>query len=385
MSRCISSLLLAALLLQPAAASAQAPAKNPPRKVSLQVTFVAVKTSDLEALGINFDLVPIPAPPASPKQFLAVAAGSSVTDSYRRLTQTAGVQSHFITPASAVVSDTVPATFAVHAQFTDPVPETMSNPGKSFPRLTSSSQIEGKTTFTPHIKAGNLISLDMDSPVGDGRTVHLNAVPSGQQIVINTAAVKVQEASRTSGNVPQIQSLERNLVSEAKELLIFVTPTIVTGAPGRGGSAAPEKAITFNMVNGDLQTAIVRVERQYGIQCIVQDSIDVHRTINISITNYPLSQVLQFLASAVDAQVTRNLDGVYIFTSKPAAAPKGPVSPVPPPQLKSGFGNSALLAEPFSYSVRFLHVHPPLIILPDLLLDRDPGNVQTKERVYGLD
>ncbi len=387
MFRALLCPLLATLLLTPTALSAQAPAKNPSRKVSLQVTFMAVRTSDLDALGINFDFVPIPAPPASPKQFFATATGDSIAQNYRRLTQTVGIQSHIFTLATVIVPNGMPATFVVHAQFTDSALETISNQEKSFPRLTSSSQIDGKTTFIPHIGVADLVSLEMDSPLGDGRIVRLGAVSSGQQIVINTAPVKAQEASSTPGIAPQIQSRERNVVSDAKDLLIFITPTILVGTPGRAVVSAPEKAITFNMTNGDLQAAIMRMERQYGIRCSVQDGVDVHRTMSVGITDSPLSQVLQILASTVNAQVVQNPDGVYAFTPKPAIVPKGPAYPALPNPFVGGFGSAHLFAEPFPYSVKFLHVHPPLIILPDLLNGRDMGNAQTKERerVYALD
>lgn len=379
-------LILVSLLLLPAAASAQEPAKDPSHKVVLQITFVAVKMSDLDALGINFDLVPIPALSTSPKQFLATATGSIVTQSYGRLTQTSGVQSHFFTPASAVVPDSMPATFAVHAQFRDTATQAGPDQKMSFPRLTSSSQIDGRATFTPHIGVGNIVSLEMESPLGNGRTVRLGAVPSGQQIVINTSAVEAQEASSIPGIAPQIQTRSRNVISDEKELLIFITPTVFVGTPGKAVVAAPEKTITFNIINGDLQLAIERIKRQCSIQCLVQDGVDVHRTMSINMSDLPLSQALHLLASTVNAQVTQNLDGVYVFTPKPVAAPKGPVDTIPPVRFGGSFGNVALFAEPFPYSMKFLHVHTPPVTLNDMLNGRDPGHTQPGEvrRIFAL-
>ncbi len=311
-------LMLATLLLQPAA-PAQTPAKNPSRKVSLQVTFVVVKTSDLDALGTNFDFVAIP---EMPKRFLTIATGSVAMQNYLRLTQTVGIKSHVFMPAPAVVSDGGSATFTAHAQFADPADETLPEQGKSFPLLTNISQIDGNVTLIPSVGVEDLVCLDIDSPLGKAQRIKLGAIPSGQQMIINMAVVKAQEASGTSSSTPLILGMNRNTVSEAKELLLFVAPTILIGTPGRAVMTAPEKVVTLNMENGDLQTAIFRMEHQYGIQCIIESGIDAHRTIGIGMTDTPLIQALRFLASAADAQVTRDSNGVYVFAPRPAGVPQ---------------------------------------------------------------
>lgn len=152
-------------------------------------------------------------------------------------------------------------------------------------------------------------------------------------------------------------------------------------------SQVPGKSVTLTIINGDFLTTLVRLERQYHIQCVLQDSIDAHSKINVALSGVLLPLAMRCLALSADAQVTQNPDGVYVFTPKPVVPPKGPVYPMTKAQFEGSFGNMALFAEPFPYSVRFLHAHPPLIVLPDLLSGRNTGNIWTKEgeRVYALD
>jgi hypothetical protein len=222
-----AALPVAALLLSPLTAPAQTPpAKVVPQKVSIQVTFVTVDTDDLDALGINFGLVPLP---TFPRTFFVCAAGNVAPELYQTLTQTAThIGSHTISLTPITVSDNVPAVFTVNTQMPNVNALTaVSKERSSFPQLTGSGQLRGKITLIPQIMPGNLVRLDMLSPRGSNQRVLLYYIPSGQQVVINTAVVKEQPMA---GPV-QIGGISgHSKVAHTTELLIFVTPTVVCEA-----------------------------------------------------------------------------------------------------------------------------------------------------------
>ncbi len=238
MLRFTAPLLLVTLLMSPVGASAQTspPAKAPSQKVSLQVTFVTVNTDDLDALGINFDAHSLP---ASPETYLRCADGNIVPQLYQTLTRTTartGSRTFALLPLK--VSDDVPAVFAVNAHIPVSTPANAVNQQySSFPQLTDTLQIHGKITLLPQIVLGTLVRLDMLSPLGSNQRMPLYCIPSGQQIVINAAVVKAQPIA---GRVQLEGGSGRNKVSHTTEILIFITPTILSaGANGGTISVKP--------------------------------------------------------------------------------------------------------------------------------------------------
>lgn len=233
-------LLLAALLLLPVAAPAQTPppAKATPQKVSIQVAFVTVKTEDLDALGINFNLIPLP---ASPRTFLVFAEGNIVPQLYQTLTRAAHIGSHTIVLAPIAVSDNVSAVFTVNTKVPiDAAPMAMDQGRSGFPQLTGSGQLRGKITIIPRIMPGNAVRLDMLSPVGSSQRMRFRTTPSGQQVVMNAT---VFAKSLNSNNQGQIEGFSgHSTVSHTTELLIFITPTIVTQTVM--AAPVPEKIVT---------------------------------------------------------------------------------------------------------------------------------------------
>ena len=218
MLRTAAPLLLAALLLLPVNAPAQAPlpAKAPAQRVSIQVTFVTVKTQDLDALGINFDFLSVPGASAT---YIRGATDSRASYIYRMLTRTptpADTYVFSILPHEA--ADNVAATFAFDAEIPAPA---ASGAGPV--------QRDEKVTLIPQVVPGNFVKLVMLSPLSHTQQMPLYTVPSGQQIVFNTAVVSKAQDGTGRGRLQRVSGHIK--VAHTTELLIFITPTIVSEAP----------------------------------------------------------------------------------------------------------------------------------------------------------
>lgn len=162
---------------------------------------------------------------------------------------------------------------------------------------------------------------------------------------------------------------------------LLLTPT---AAQAQTPPPVSGKTVTFTVINGDFLTTLVRLERQYHIQCVLQDGVDAHSKINISLSGIPLLQALNFLASSANAEVTQSPDGVYVFIPKPVVPLTAPDYFIPPTHFIGGFGTGSFGTEGFggssqSYpSVIFPHTLPAP--LSDTLSGRDlrpalPGGV----------
>lgn len=195
MLRRLSYLPLAALLLWPVAAPAQTPANSPKpgtQRVEILVTFVAHDMADVDNLGVNFDLIPIPAPPdktatgPAPKSstaFLEHAAGNVVDQLYQTLTrtQTKGPPRSLVTTA-----DNTPATFSIDTAALVHRASASVSPGPSvFPKLSPGVGIQGKLSLIPHVHTDGSITLDLLSPLDAVTPIRLGTtIPSGQSLVI---------------------------------------------------------------------------------------------------------------------------------------------------------------------------------------------------------
>ena len=96
---------------------------------------------------------------------------------------------------------------------------------------------------------------------------------------------------------------------------------------------APEKTVAFSIISGDLRSALVQMEREYGIKDVVKDGVETHCLVNINMSDVPLSQAMRFIASAVNARVMQNSGGTYVFSPAPAASPQRPEQPAPQAQF----------------------------------------------------
>ena len=169
----------------------------------------------------------------------------------------------------------------------------------------------------------------------------------------------------------------------------FLLPAALLLLPSAAAQAPPqvsEKLVTFTIINSDLLTTLVRLERQYHIQCVLQDSVNAHRKIDMAVSGMPLSQTLHFLASSADAEVTQNPDGVYLFTPKFTRISNDPSHSLPGTHFINGsrsfgFGYVSPLQQ---FPVVFPYTPP--VTLSDMLNGQDlermqPGGVR---RVFAL-
>ena len=157
-----------------------------------------------------------------------------------------------------------------------------------------------------------------------------------------------------------------------------------TAAQAQTPPQASGKSVTFTVINGDFLTTLVRLERQYHIQCVLRDGVNAHAKINMSISEVPLSLTLRLLASAADAEVTQSPRGVYMFTPKSATLAQTSDYTVPPPHFTGGFGSFCFGSSLQQSPVVFLH-NPPML-LSDMLNGRTPRNVQPGEvqRIFAV-
>lgn len=218
-------LLLAALLLAPAAASAQAPpiaAKTAPRTISIQVAFVSVSVADVDALGINFNLRPLSTPPHT---FLTFARGNIVSQLYQTLTRTRG-KAILAVPITA--SDNSFVTIAVDTEVAGVMSPSTPKSNLLFPQLTGSLRVSGKLTLVPHILPGNIVTLDIVPRTQGSQQEQLITVSSGEQIVLFASLVKKQKESRASQDMPVVRGSSGHIktLPDSQELLLFITPTI---------------------------------------------------------------------------------------------------------------------------------------------------------------
>ena len=116
-------------------------------RVQIKADFVVARTSDVDNLGINFDLLPLTAPstdlPANQKPaFLLYAAGSAVTQIYRALTQ---IKSKVIHIRHVTTAEDSAAVIQVDAFVSDGPPQSKTTPDVGdFPKLTQVSEVQGE-------------------------------------------------------------------------------------------------------------------------------------------------------------------------------------------------------------------------------------------------
>lgn len=160
-----------------------------PRRVEINVEFVTAGIADVDNLGINFDLAPLPVPPApaggpgaeTPRSFLAFATGNIVRQLYQALTRTRG---RGVSVAPVTTPDGVAVTTSVDSR----VPDARSNPPRwgalstQLPRITHSLHVQGTLTLTPHVHPDGKVSLELLAPTS-GKSIILRAVPSGDPLV----------------------------------------------------------------------------------------------------------------------------------------------------------------------------------------------------------
>jgi general secretion pathway protein D len=246
-----------------------------PRQVEIKVEFVTASVTDVDALGVNFDLVPYPGLEIASGQgsgsfggtisgleptFLQYATGNVVAQLFQTLTRTRGkvVQAPMIT-----TTNNVTATIQVNTQIPFFTTGVTSNGGVAG-GTTQSTQANFLTlttglTITPRINSDDTVTMNLAPQITDTTgqpsvggippTVQqtlttLRTVHSGETMVLGGLVRKQESAS--SQRIPILSDIPffgglfrtRNKQVNDQELLIFVTPTIISDSNDSGTSNA---------------------------------------------------------------------------------------------------------------------------------------------------
>ena len=236
-----------------------------PRQVQVKVEFVTASVVDVDNLGFNFDLVPYPGLELATTQgsgtyggtttstsptFLQYATGNIVAQLFQTLVRTRGkvVQAPIIT-----TTNNVPAFINILTSipfFTTQTTVTGGLTGNTFNNTQANvQQLSTNLAITPRINSDDSITMNLSPTITDvtgqpavngvfptvQQTVNtLRTVRSGDTMVLG-GLVRKQETSSSQripilSDIPYLGGLfrTRNKQINDSELLIFVTPTIIS-------------------------------------------------------------------------------------------------------------------------------------------------------------
>ncbi len=246
-----------------------------PRQVSVKVEFVTASVTDVDALGVNFDLVPYPGLEVSSGQgtgsfggtvsgvqptFLQYATGNIVAQLFQTLTRTRGkvVQAPIIT-----TTNNVPASIQVTTEIPFFTQAVVSNGGVAG-GTTQSNQanllpIQTFLNITPRINSDDTVTMLLQPQISDTTgqpsvggipptvtqtLTTLRTVRSGDTMVLGGLVRKQESASSQRipilADIPYLGGIfrTRNKQINDQELLIFVTPTIIADNNDSGAANA---------------------------------------------------------------------------------------------------------------------------------------------------
>jgi len=232
-----------------------------PRQVQVKVEFVTASVTDVDNLGVNFDLVPYPGLEFGTTQgnstlvtgvqptFLQYATGNIVAQLYQTLTRTRGkvVQAPLIT-----TTNNVQATIQISTQIPFFTSSTVSTGGLNNNTFNNQQanflQLQTFLTITPRINSDDSVTMNLSPQITDTtgqaavggipptitqNVTTLRTVRSGDTMVLGGLVRKQETAS--SQRIPILSDIPilgglfrtRNKQINDQELLIFVTPTII--------------------------------------------------------------------------------------------------------------------------------------------------------------
>ncbi len=232
-----------------------------PRQVQVKVEFVTASVTDVDNLGVNFDLVPYPGLEFGTTQgnstlvtgvqptFLQYATGNIVAQLYQTLTRTRGkvVQAPLIT-----TTNNVQATIQISTQIPFFTSSTVSTGGLNNNTFNNQQanflQLQTFLTITPRINSDDSVTMNLAPQITDTtgqaavggipptitqNVTTLRTVRSGDTMVLGGLVRKQETAS--SQRIPILSDIPilgglfrtRNKQVNDQELLIFVTPTII--------------------------------------------------------------------------------------------------------------------------------------------------------------
>ena len=234
---------------------------SPRVQVQVKVEFVTASVTDVDNLGVNFDLVPYPGLEFGTTQgnstivtgvqptFLQYATGNIVAQLYQTLTRTRGkvVQAPLIT-----TTNNVQATIQISTQIPFFTSSTVSTGGLNNNTFNNQQanflQLQTFLTITPRINSDDSVTMNLAPQITDTtgqaavggipptitqNVTTLRTVRSGETMVLGGLVRKQETAS--SQRIPILSDIPilgglfrtRNKQINDQELLIFVTPTII--------------------------------------------------------------------------------------------------------------------------------------------------------------
>ena len=288
-----SVLGLAVALLWPVTASAQAPkaspgAATPP--VRLKVDFVTVSAADLSAdlnrLGLTLDRVPFAPPDGKPSQagqFLRYITGDAAVGLLRVLSRT---RSKSFQVPLVTTNSGVSATFQVNTQ----TPNQQKGP----------QTLQTGLTITPRINSDDSITLSVSSQAVDADTPP-------------TAAQETTLRTIRSGDMMMVDGLPLGggKTTPSERILVFIQPTLASPVSGRPNAA---KRVLLEVSGAGLQTVVAMISQQTGVKVSVLGTAGSYKPVSVRSAAVPLVEALQALAASAGARVSRNAEGVYVFS-----------------------------------------------------------------------
>jgi len=216
---------------------------TPLRQAQVKVSFAVVSVTDLDSLGINFDLLPVYAPPSPNERFLQCLSDGLANRLYQIFNRTHQVVQ--LSPIALV--NNVRVTAPVKTQIPCITALMTAAPISPKPSVQYAT-LWGKVTLMPRINSDDSVTLEISPTLGgvisqkpQGTTpapqqygTLLRTVRSGDTLVLG--GWRFSQAAAGSSNAPQLyvppapagQSSGRVKQTDERELLMFLTLTIVS-------------------------------------------------------------------------------------------------------------------------------------------------------------
>ena len=316
------------ILGSPAAETEAKPSAVP--QVSLQADFVGASKVDVDNLGVPFEpalTAPVKGQPAPETAQLRTATGNIVVQLYQTLTRTHSTGVH---APIAVTANNVAAKLTVDSHVSyHPYRSTSSSVGDPKLRETRELTLQASVTITPRINSDGSVTVQIVTQAGDSIT---RTVPNGQMMVL--AGLPLSKEKQT----------------DDQELLVFVTPTVLsspaaeteakppatpivdTGQPDPpmpGITDTPAEAkrfATIDVYDADMATVAAMFQRQTGLLISLRVGGEPFGNVSVHLEHATPSQVLRAIARSAGAVLTRKADGEYVF-AMPTAAPGAEIEP----------------------------------------------------------
>ncbi len=255
-----------------------------PRQVEVKVEFVTASVTDVDALGVNFDLVPYPGLEISSGQgsgsfggtvtgvqptFLQYATGNIAAQLFQTLTRSRGkvVEAPIIT-----TTNNVPANIEIDTEIPFFTTGVVSNGGVAGGTTQTNTAnflpLRTGLSIVPRINSDDSVTMNLQPQISDTTgqpavggipptvtqtLTTLRTVRSGDTMVLGGLVRKQESASSQRipilADIPYLGGLfrTRNKQVNDQELLIFVTPTIISDT---------NDSATANANGGQAQTVV---------------------------------------------------------------------------------------------------------------------------------